>query len=81
MNVGFCFVDLLVGLQIRRLSRHQITSVGIFCFAHRRIDSVQKLDEIMTATIQPAVRKQDARIAVGYRADDQNPDEHEAETG
>ncbi len=72
---------LLVDLQIRGLSRHQITPVGIFRFAHRGIDVIQELNKIMTATIQPPIGQQDARIVIGDRADDQNPNEHQAETG
>jgi hypothetical protein len=80
-EAGFLLNNSLVGFQIRIFSRHQITPVDILCFTHRSLNVVEELDQIMTASIQPAVGKEYARIAVGYRADDKDPDKYHTETG
>jgi hypothetical protein len=55
--------------------------MGILRFTHRGINIIQELDKIIAAAIQLTIGQQDARIMVGDCADNQNPNEYQAETG
>ena len=70
-----------LGCSVDGLADSQIRSAATQIAAHRSIDIIQELNEIMTATIQLTIGQQDARIVIGDRADNQNPNEHQAETG
>ena len=53
--------------------------MAVLRFVHGGCDGAEQLDQFVATLIECAVPKQDAGVAVGHGADDENPDEDQTE--
>ena len=52
----------------------------VFCFVHRHVNITEKLQQVMAATIESTIGKQNTGIVIRDGGDHQNSDKHKAET-